>query len=65
MYYNAKIKIEQRTSKNGEPYQILNMYLPDEVGELVPIHEIYLKQSLADILEYFIKKQELPNEKLK
>jgi len=56
-YYDVKMSVEERTNKKGDLYKILNLYFEDyETGELIPFHEIYLKDNLAQIIEFISKK---------
>lgn len=50
--YNAKIEVLQRTNKNGEPYEILAIYMEAKNGHLVRVHEVYMKEALKGIIEF-------------
>lgn len=58
-YIDIKIRVEQRTNKNGDPYKILILYMPiEKTGELINFHEIYIKENLSQIIKYFMKENE-------
>lgn len=55
-YIDIKMKVEQRVNKNGDPYKMLILYMPiEKTGELINFHEIYIKENLSQIINYFMK----------
>lgn len=57
--FQAKLTVSERLSKLGKPYKILEInYYNNNTGELLKIHEIYIKSNLAQVLA-FVKELEL------
>ena len=55
-YIDIKMRVEQRVNKNGDPYKMLTLYMPiEKTGELINFHEIYIKENLSQIINYFMK----------
>lgn len=53
--FDAKITIQNRLSKNNQIYQIMNIGVVNKFsGELLDIHEVYIKESLRQIIEFII-----------
>jgi len=50
--FDAKLDIIERTNKNGEPYEILAIYMVGSNGSLVRVHEVYMKDTLRDIIKF-------------
>lgn len=54
--FTAKIIIENRINKQGNVYQIMVICGEiKETGELLRLHEVYVKESLRQIIQFFIK----------
>ena len=49
MKHNAQIEVVERVNKNGEPYQMLNVYMQVK-DEYILIHEIYMRDALQQIV---------------
>lgn len=53
--FNAKITIQTRRSKNDNLYQVLIIGLVNnKTGEILNIHEVYIKEHLRQIIEFII-----------
>ena len=53
--FDAKITIQNRLSKNNQIYQIMNIgVINKSTGEILDIHEVYIKESLRQIIEFII-----------
>lgn len=53
--FNAKITIQERVSKNNNPYQVMMIgIVNNKTGEIINIHEVYVKEHLRQIIEYII-----------
>jgi hypothetical protein len=50
--YNAKLEIKERLNKKDEPYKVLIIHLVTPTGELIHLHEVYMKDALSDIMSY-------------
>lgn len=54
--FNAKITIETRRNKKGNPYQMMIIgMVNDKTGEILNIHEVYIKENLRQIIEHLIR----------
>jgi len=57
--FNAVITVQNRISKTGNTYQIMQIGIPNEkTGEILNIHEIYIKENLRQIIEFIISQNE-------
>ena len=54
---DSKLEVQQRTNKSGEPYKVLVIHAVTNEGELVQIHEIYIKENLSQIINYISKER--------
>jgi FixJ family two-component response regulator len=53
--FNARITIQERTSKNNNVYQVMVVGVENKkTGEILNIHEIYIKEHLRQIIEFII-----------
>lgn len=53
--FNARITIQERTSKNGNIYQVMAIGVENKrTGEILNIHEVYIKEHLRQIIEFII-----------
>lgn len=53
--FDAKITIEDKYSKDNKIYQIMKIGVINKLtGELLNIHEVYIKESLRQIIEFII-----------
>ena len=53
--FNAIITISERTSKNGNIYQVMAVGVENKkTGEILNIHEVYIKEHLRQIIEFII-----------
>ena len=50
--YNAILRLEERTSKNGEIFKVLNLYVVASNGYEVQIHQMYLSDSQKSVLDF-------------
>lgn len=54
--FNAKITIQNRISKDNNKYQVMMIGIENEkTGEILNIHEVYIKESLRQIIEFIIR----------
>jgi hypothetical protein len=51
----AKINIVEKTNKSGVNYQMLEIWITTKDGEVVKIHEIFVRDSLNQILTILTK----------
>jgi hypothetical protein len=51
----AKINIVDKTNKSGVNYQMLEIWITTYTGEVVMIHEIFVRDSLSQILTILTK----------
>jgi len=65
MRYDAQIEIEERTNKNGEPYEILAVYMKASSGEFLRIQEVYIKAPLKDIIRFVSSSYQDPDDDTK
>jgi len=42
-------------NKKGEPYKVLKLYYCTDDGELILVHDVYLKESLESIFKVLEK----------
>lgn len=54
---DAKLEVQERINKQGEPYKVLVIHAVTKDGELVQIHEIYIKENLSQIINYLSKER--------
>lgn len=53
--FDAKITVQNRLSKNNNPYQVMVIGVVNEkTGEILNIHEVYIKEHLRQIIEFII-----------
>lgn len=53
--FNAVITIENRISKDKHNYQIMVIGIKNKkTGEVLNIHEVYIKENLRQIIEFII-----------
>ena len=53
--FDAKITIQNRLSKDNKIYQIMSIGVINKLtGELLEIHQVYIKESLRQIIEFII-----------
>lgn len=53
--FNAVITIQDRVSKNDNIYQIMLIGIENEnTGEILNIHEVYIKENLRQIIQFII-----------
>lgn len=53
--FNAKITIQTKRSKNDNLYQVMVIGIENEkTGEILNIHEVYIKEHLRQIIEFII-----------
>lgn len=50
--YNAVLRLEERTSKNGDTFKVLNLYVIANNGYEVQIHQMYLSDSQKSVLDF-------------
>lgn len=50
--YNAVLRLEERISKNGEAFKVLNLYVVANNGYEVQIHQMYLSDSQMSVLNF-------------
>jgi hypothetical protein len=56
MKYDAKINIVERENKKGEKYQMLEIYMTTKTGEVILIHEVYMRETLATLIRLVSEK---------
>jgi hypothetical protein len=54
---DAKIQIIELTNKNGAPYKMLQIYVTAHTGVLIMIHEVFVRDSLDQILNALVLNQ--------
>jgi hypothetical protein len=53
--FNARITIQERRSKNDNIYQVMAIGVENKkTGEILNIHEVYIKEHLRQIIEFII-----------
>lgn len=53
--FNAIITIQNRLSKNNNIYQVMVIgVVNNKTGEILNIHEVYIKENLRQIIEFII-----------
>lgn len=53
--FNAIITIKNRISKDKNPYQVMVIGIENKkTGEILEIHEVYIKEHLRQIIEFII-----------
>jgi len=53
----ANLQVQERTNKNGDPYEVLKIMVETKSGELITIHEIFMRESLSQIIKFFESNQ--------
>jgi len=57
--FNAIITIENRLSKDKNKYQVMVIGIENKkTGEVLNIHEVYIKENLRQIIEFIINTNE-------
>ncbi len=51
----AKLNIVEKINKTGVSYQMLEIWITTKDGEVVKIHEIFVRDSLSQILTILTK----------
>jgi hypothetical protein len=53
--FNAVITVQNRISKDNNRYQVMVIGIENEkTGEILNIHEVYIKEHLRQIIEFII-----------
>lgn len=53
--FNARITIQERISKNYNIYQVMVIGVENnKTGEILNIHEVYIKENLREIIQFII-----------
>ena len=53
--FDAKITIQNRLSKQNNPYQVMVIGVVNKkTGEILNIHEVYIKENLRQIIEFIL-----------
>lgn len=53
--FDAKVTVENKISKQGKIYQIMKIGVVNKsTGEILDIHEVYVKESLMQVIEFII-----------
>jgi len=53
--FMAQITIKTRISKTNNPYQVMAIGIENKkTGEILDIHEVYIKEHLRQIIEFII-----------
>lgn len=53
--FDAKITIQNKLSKNNDLYQVMIIGVENKkTGEVLNIHEVYIKESLRQIIQFII-----------
>jgi len=53
--FNAIITIKTRISKDNNPYQVMVIGIENKkTGEILNIHEVYIKEHLRQIIQFII-----------
>jgi len=53
--FDAKIRVENKLSKDGNKYQVMIIGVENKLtGEILEIHEVYIKESLRQIIEFIV-----------
>ena len=53
--FDAKITIQERRSKKDNIYQVMVIgVVNNKTGEILNIHEVYIKENLRQIIEFII-----------
>lgn len=57
--FDAKITVQNRISKKGNLYQIMKIGVMNKyTGEIIDIHEVYIKESLRQIIEFIVSQND-------
>ena len=57
--FNAVITVQNRISKDNNKYQVMVIGIENEkTGEILNIHEVYIKEHLRQIIEFIISQNE-------
>lgn len=55
LVFDAIITIQTRTSKTGNLYEVMVIGIKNnETGEILNIHEVYIKENLRQVIEFII-----------
>lgn len=53
--FNSKITIQNRISKDNNIYQVMLIGIENKkTGEIINIHEVYIKENLRQIIKFII-----------
>jgi len=53
--FMAQITIQSRLSKQNNPYQVMLIgIVNNKTGEILNIHEVYIKENLRQIIQFII-----------
>ena len=53
--FDAKITIQNRLSKQNNPYQVMVIGVVNKkTGEILNIHEVYIKENIRQIIQFII-----------
>lgn len=53
--FNAFITVQTKLSKDNNPYQVMTIGVENKkTGEILNIHEVYIKESLRQIIEFVV-----------
>ena len=53
--FSAVITIQTKLSKDNNPYQVMIIGVENKkTGEILNIHEVYIKESLRQIIEFVV-----------
>lgn len=54
--FTAQITIKNRLSKDNNIYQVMQIGIENKLtGEILNIHEVYIKENLRQIIEFIIR----------
>ena len=56
MKYDAKLNVSERVNKKGETYKMLEIYMTTKDGELVLVHEFFMRESLVTLIKLVTQK---------
>lgn len=53
LVFDAVITIQERVSKQDNTYQVMVISIPNkQTGELLDIHEVYIKDNLRQVIKF-------------
>jgi hypothetical protein len=53
--FDAKITVQNRLSKNNNPYQVMVIGVENKkTGEILNIHEVYIKENLRQVIKFIL-----------